>query len=766
MASGEANFELLMQDFPPYLDKLNEPQRGAVMHTEGPVMIVAGAGSGKTRVLTFRIAHLLKSGADPFSILALTFTNKAAREMRERIEKLVGAEARNLWMGTFHSVFARILRMEAEKISYPRDFTIYDSDDSKSLIKTILKEWNLDDKTYKPGNVLSRISMAKNNLIAASDYNNAEELTGEDRKAGRARFGELFAEYEARCKRAGAMDFDDILLNTEKLLRLHPDVCHKWQHKFKYVMLDEYQDTNRVQYMITKRLAAVHQNICVVGDDAQSIYSFRGANIQNILSFERDYPDARVFKLEQNYRSTQNIVQAAGSIIKNNKHQLKKNVWTSNEPGEKIKVVRNLSDNEEGRWVAQNIFEEKMRQQLPNKAFAILYRTNAQSRSFEEGLRRLNLDYKVYGGVSFYQRKEIKDVLAYLRLIINPTDEEALKRIINYPARKIGATTIDRIILLASENACSLWDIVCNARKYPVLGSATLAIDNFSIMMRSFQAMLATHNAYNLALHVAKQTGLLKTLGEDKTVEGISKYENVVELLSGIQEFVEDDTSESEKGLSEFLQEVALFTDERKEDDPNRDTITLMTIHASKGLEFPFVYVVGMEENLFPSQMALNDRQDLEEERRLFYVAVTRAERKLTLSFATSRLRFGQILPCEPSRFIEEIDPIYLDMDLAGLKKQSPVVRDEPQFSSFQLKRSTGTPRMSTATPPPDPNFQEDDISNLSAGMKIQHQRFGFGEVLSVDGADDQRKAIIKFDAYGEKTLVLKFAKMRIVSGA
>jgi DNA helicase-2/ATP-dependent DNA helicase PcrA len=763
MALSEANFERSMQEIPPYLDKLNEPQRAAVMQTEGPVMIVAGAGSGKTRVLTFRIAHLLKQGVDPFSILALTFTNKAAREMRERIEKLVGGEARNLWMGTFHSVFARILRMEAEKIAYPRDFTIYDSDDSKSLIKTILKEWNLDDKTYKPGHVLSRISMAKNNLISSAEYISADELTGEDRKSGRARFGELFAEYEARCKRAGAMDFDDILLNTEKLLRLHPDVCHKWQHKFKFVMLDEYQDTNRVQYMITKRLAAVHQNICVVGDDAQSIYSFRGANIQNILSFERDYPDARVFKLEQNYRSTGTIVQAAGSIIKNNKNQLKKNVWTSNEQGEKIRVVRNISDNEEGRWVAQSIFEEKMRHRLPNKAFAILYRTNAQSRSFEEGLRKLNLDYKVYGGLSFYQRKEIKDVLSYLRLVVNPTDEEALKRIINYPARKIGSTTIDRIILLASEHACSLWDIVNSARKHPLLGSSTLALENFAIMMRSFQAMLTTHNAYNLALHLAKQTGLLKTLAEDKTVEGISRYENVVELLSGIQEFVEDDTSESEKGLAEFLQEVALFTDERKDDDPNRDTVTLMTIHASKGLEFPHVYVVGMEENLFPSQMALNDRQDLEEERRLFYVAVTRAEQKLTLSFATTRLRFGQILPCEPSRFIDEIDASFLDMDKSGFKKQSPAPRPETAYSPFQIKRNTGAGPQGNTPPPPDPDFKEGDISGLAEGMRVQHQRFGYGEVQRVEGDEDQRKATILFDQFGEKTLMMKFAKMRIV---
>jgi DNA helicase II / ATP-dependent DNA helicase PcrA len=751
-------------DYPPYLDSLNEPQRAAVLNTKGPVMIVAGAGSGKTRVLTFRMAHLIREGADPFSILALTFTNKAAREMRERIEKLVGSEARNLWMGTFHSVFARMLRMEADKIGYPRDFTIYDSDDSKSLLKSIIKALDLDDKTYKPAAVLSRISMAKNNLITADKYIAAVELTGEDEKSGRNRFSEIYKTYEDRCRQAGAMDFDDILLNTEKLLRLHADVLNKWQHKFKYVMVDEYQDTNLVQYFITRKLAAVHQNICVVGDDAQSIYSFRGANIQNILNFERDYPDAKVFKLEQNYRSTQNIVSAAGSIIRRNKNQLKKEVWTHNEPGEKIKVVRTVTDNEEGRWVAQNIFEEKTRNRLPNKAFAILYRTNAQSRSFEEALRKLNLDYRIYGGLSFYNRKEIKDVLAYLRLVVNPADEEALKRIINYPARKIGDTTIDRLILLASEQQTTVFNIVCNARKFQILSNAANNLENFALMIRSFQSMLATHNAYDLALHVAKQTGLLKLLFEDKTVEGVSRYENVVELLNGIKEFVEDDTSESEKGLAEFLQEVALYTDDRRDDDPNRDTVTLMTIHASKGLEFPYVYVVGLEENLFPSQMALNSRQDLEEERRLFYVAVTRAERKLSLSFATSRFRFGQLLPCEPSRFIDEIDREYLDLELSGQKRgPSSEQRADNQPATNAFRQLHQTRSVMPPKPVADPDFVEGDISNLAAGMRVQHQRFGYGSVTALEDEGENRKASIVFDTFGEKKIVLRFAKLRIV---
>jgi DNA helicase-2/ATP-dependent DNA helicase PcrA len=612
--------------------------------------------------------------------------------------------------------------------------------------------------------------MAKNSLIPAEKYIQAVELTAEDERANRSRFGELFVEYQKRLFKAGAMDFDDILVNTEQLLRKHADVAHKWQHRFKYVMVDEYQDTNMVQYYITRRLAAVHQNICVVGDDAQSIYSFRGATIQNILNFERDYPEVKVFRLEQNYRSTQTIVKAAGSVIKRNKEQLEKNVWTSNEAGEKIKVVRTVTDNEEGRWVAQHIFEEKSRNRLPNKAFAILYRTNAQSRSFEEALRKLGIDYKIYGGLSFYQRKEIKDLLAYLRLVINPNDEEAFKRIINYPARKIGNTTIDRLVILASENATTLFNIACEARRYPVLGASGVSLENFGLMMRSFQAMLKTHNAYDLALHISKQTGLMRLLFEDKTTEGVSRYENVVELLNGMKEFVEDDTSENEKGLAEFLQEVALYTDDRKDNDPNRDTVTLMTIHGSKGLEFPYVYVVGMEENLFPSQMALNSRQELEEERRLFYVAVTRAERRLMLTFASSRFRFGQLLPGEPSRFIDEIDRQFLDMEMTGQQRPAAMQQREERsnlFDSLQRKQGNAPVPPSRPAPPPiaDPNFVEGDVSGLAAGMRVQHQRFGYGEVSSMEGEGENRKANIVFDSFGEKKLILRFAKLRIVEG-
>jgi DNA helicase-2/ATP-dependent DNA helicase PcrA len=757
-------------DIPPYLEKLNDPQRQAVTHIDGPVMIIAGAGSGKTRVLTFRIAHLLHKGADPFSILSLTFTNKAAREMRNRIENLVGPAAKSLWMGTFHSVFARILRQEAEKLGYPPNFTIYDTDDSKSLIKSILKEMNLDDKTYKPGMVLGRISMAKNNLITAAAYLKNEELNQQDKNANRPKFAEIFKAYTERCYRAGAMDFDDILINTYLLLEKHPDVCHKWQHRFKYVMVDEYQDTNTVQYMITKRIAAVHQNICVVGDDAQSIYAFRGANIQNILNFNRDYPDVFTVKLEQNYRSTRNIVNAASSVIKNNRNQLEKEVWTSNETGDKIKVVRSATDSDEARFVAQQIIEQKNQKHLPNKAFAILYRTNSQSRSFEEALRRQSIDYRIYGGTSFYQRKEIKDLLSYLRLTVNPNDEEALKRIINYPARGIGDTTVNRLLFLASENKTGIWDIVANARNYPDLGTGASRVENFAMMMKSFMAMTETHNAFDIATHVAKQTTLLKTLYEDKTVEGISRYENVTELLNGIQEFTEDDESEKEKNLSNFLEEVALYTDDQKDKDPDRDCVSLMTIHSSKGLEFPHVFIGGMEENLFPSQMALTSRTDLEEERRLFYVAITRAEKALTLCYASSRFKYGSLMPCEPSRFIDEIDNQYMDMNLAGLKKENPLNalfdKRENRHGTEKTPITTllGTAKSrSTNLPEPDPNFEPGDISGLQEGDKVQHQRFGSGTVSAIEGEADNRKATVIFEGLGEKKLVLKFAKMRII---
>lgn len=765
-----------------FLNELNEPQRQAVENTDGPVMIIAGAGSGKTRVLTYRIAYLMAKGVDPFNILSLTFTNKAAKEMKERIAKLVGNEARNLWMGTFHSIFAKILRIEADKLGYPTNFTIYDTDDSKSLIKTILKEMGLDDKVYKPGMVLNRISSAKNSLITAQQYFNSPELVDYDHNTGKPKIAEIFLNYTQRCFRAGAMDFDDILLKTHELLNRFPDVVNKYQHKFRYVMVDEFQDTNHVQYAIVKKLSAVHQNLAVVGDDAQSIYAFRGATIKNILNLEKDYPELRVFKLEQNYRSTQTIVNAAGAVIANNKEQLKKNVWTSNEEGEKIKVLRATTDNEEGKMVAEGIFEEKMRYRRYNSDFAILYRTNAQSRPLEEALRKMNIPYKIYGGMSFYQRKEVKDLIAYLRMTINPSDEEALKRVINYPARGIGKTTIDRLVVLADQNQTSLWEIVNNCNNFPDLKGAISNLNDFKNMILSFTALAKKQNAYDVAVYIAKQTGLLKTLYEDKSVEGVSRYENLVALLNGVKEFTEDDTREEAKTIDVYMQDIVLLTDADSEDENDMDRVKLMTIHAAKGLEFPVVYIVGLEENLFPSQLSLNSRQELEEERRLFYVAITRAETKLTLAFATSRFRFGSITYSEPSRFITEIDEKYLALDPRMLNiANTATVR--PQTSggyNFKAVNKPASPQSKpTSTPSftssiksqvlkpvsftPDPNFTPDDTSNLEAGMKVIHQRFGPGDVLRVEGAGDNRKATILFKEAGEKQLVLKFAKLQIV---
>lgn len=757
-----------------YLKQLNEPQKQAVLQTEGPVMIIAGAGSGKTRVLTYRIANLISKGVDPFNIIALTFTNKAAREMRNRIESVVGHEARNLWMGTFHSIFAKILRIEADKLGYPSHFTIYDSDDSKSLIKSILKEMQIDDKIYKPGMILGRISNAKNNLITAAMYQGDEEVNAYDSSTGRPELGKIYKAYEERCFKAGAMDFDDLLLKTYQLFTKFPDALNKYQHKFKYMMVDEYQDTNHCQFMIIKKLAAVHQNICVVGDDAQSIYSFRGATIKNILNFESEYPDLKIFKLEQNYRSTQVIVNASGAIIKNNQDQLQKKVWTSNPTGDKIKVLRAVSDNEEARFVAQAIFDEKMEKRLPDSAFAILYRTNAQSRSFEEALRKINIPYRIFGGMSFYQRKEIKDFVAYLRLVVNNNDEEALKRIINFPTRGIGQTTIDRLVLYAGQNELSFWEVIENVKEFPELKSAASKIIDFGIMIKSFGVMRKTHNAYELAAYIAKATGLLKLLNEDKTIEGISRYENMVELLNGIKEFVEDDTNEQEKTLENYLQDIALLTDADK-DDLSIPKVTLMTIHGSKGLEFPVVFIGGMEENLFPSQMSLGNRKELEEERRLFYVALTRAEKKIYLSYATSRFKFGTLLPCEPSRFLDEIDKEFLDIDrrfatATPLANTTNTDRDGNTYSKPSSWMKTAANKPNTFTKPalkPLPaaieNFVPDNTSGLKEGMNVEHQRFGLGSVTKIEGVGDSRKATVLFNEYGEKQLVLKFAKLRLV---
>lgn len=744
-----------------YLEGLNEPQRQAVIYTDGPLMIIAGAGSGKTRVLTYRIAHLIYHGVDPYHILALTFTNKAANEMRERIEKVVGNEAKNIWMGTFHSVFAKILRIEGHRLGYTRDFSIYDTEDSKSLIKAIVKELNLDDKLYKPSTVFARISSAKNRLISYREYNSNPIYYADDQSYQRPEIGKIYQIYQERLFKANAMDFDDLLFNTNVLFRDHLDVLNKYQHKFRYVMVDEFQDTNVSQYLITRKLAAVHQNIAVVGDDAQSIYAFRGADIQNILNFERDYPNLKIIRLEQNYRSTKNIVQAANSVIAKNQAQLRKHIWTNNETGEPIEIMKASSDAEEGRMVAQAIFEEKMRSKCKNSDFAILYRTNAQSRSFEEALRKIGIRYKVVGGLSFYQRKEIKDLIAYMRLALNHNDEEAFRRIINLPKRGIGDATIARIIVLAQENKIPIWDVISNAIRY-IGGRAAVALDNFAMLIKSFAIAIAQKNAYDAAMEIAKNSGLLKELYEDKSIEGLARYENVQELLNGIKEFV-DNPENQDKSLSAFLQEVSLLTnadEPAEEGEDTKDAVTLMTIHSAKGLEFKNVFVVGMEEDLFPSQMMIGSRAELEEERRLFYVAITRAERKLTLTYATSRYRFGRIKDCEPSRFLDEIDPrcikqkrvhtdVLVNSDTGGLGTT---------FKSLATQQNA----IKKTSYKPSPDFKPSDTTYLSPGMKVEHLKFGYGLVLEVIGNEKERKARINFEEVGEKTLLLSFAKLKV----
>jgi DNA helicase-2/ATP-dependent DNA helicase PcrA len=798
-----------------YLQGLNPAQRAAVEHTDGPTMVIAGAGSGKTKVLTVRIAHLMASKqVDPFRILALTFTNKAAKEMKARIATMVGrSEAANLWMGTFHSVFSRILRSEADKLGYPKDFTIYDSDDSRSVIKGIVKEWQLDDKLYKPNQVHGRISIAKNNLIGPLEYLANVELMAGDASVGRERIGDLYKAYAEKCFRAGAMDFDDLLYNTALLFRDHPEAMLKYQQRFQYLLVDEYQDTNAVQYSIVKTLAARHENITVVGDDSQSIYAFRGANIQNILNFRSDYPDHKLFKLEQNYRSTKVIVGAANSLIEKNKDQIKKTIWTDNVEGERIRVHRALSDNEEGAFVAHSIFETKMQEQVPNKGFAILYRTNAQSRSMEEALRKLNVPYRIYGGMSFYQRKEIKDLISYFRLVCNPRDEEAFKRVINYPTRGIGQTTVDKLMVAAAEKEMSIWDMLLEHLGDLGFHSGTRkAIADFVLMIQGFQTMLPTHAAAILGEEVARRTGILKDLFSDKTPEGVSRYENIQELLAGMKEFSERDAEGSDvpKTLSDFLIDVALLTDADNDDPNDNDRVSLMTIHSAKGLEFPHVHVVGLEEDLFPNLMAVQSRADLEEERRLFYVALTRAEKRCTLSYAMSRYKWGNLTSSEPSRFIEEIDAKYLELPrqseraafggftpdrgtppwarqprvvdrpaderssskpVYGREKRAPAPEGRrpagapapppaPAPDQRNLKRitSTGTPLQATASlggPVPD----------LSEGMTVEHERFGKGKVLKIEGLPPDLKATIFFPSAGQKQLLLRFAKLTVVEG-
>lgn len=781
--------ETTLSDF---LKGLNTPQRQAVETTEGPVMIIAGAGSGKTRVLTYRVAHLVNRGVDSFNILALTFTNKAAREMRERIHTIVGGtEAKNIWMGTFHSVFARILRQEAEKLGFPKDFTIYDTNDSRNLLKTIIKEENLDDKVYKPSIVHARISSAKNNLISANEYLQNDDIFSEDRQQMKPKLGIIFKKYADRCFKAGAMDFDDLLYFTNVLLRDFPEALNKYQNRFRYIMVDEYQDTNYAQYLIVKRLAARFENICVVGDDAQSIYAFRGANIQNILNFRKDYPDAQTFKLEQNYRSTKHIVGAANSIIANNQDQLKKTVWTDNDEGSPITVTRALTDNEEGMLVARSIFETKMNEQARDSDFAILYRTNAQSRAIEEALRKMNLPYRIYGGLSFYDRKEVRDLMGYFRLVVNPKDEEALKRVINYPARGIGGTTLDKIIVVADSFGISMWDVISNPDilNQAFAGAVGRKLYEFATMVMSFRAELPTHDAYTLASRIANASGLMKDLYEDRTPEGVSRYENIQELLNAIKEFVEDAPVEGEiresevRTLAEFTAEIALITDADNDKDPeSRNKVALMTVHSAKGLEFPYVYIVGLEENLFPSQMALADRRDLEEERRLFYVALTRAEKKINITYALSRFKWGNMTYSEPSRFIDELPQEHVEMldSQEEFRRKSVNLQADSQTTLFKPK---STESMSTTTAPaPKRNLRKYDDSRVTGpvdstagnsgnvekiivGMDVIHDKFGKGKVVQLDGVAPNVKATVFFQGAGNKQLLLKFAQLRIVSG-
>ena len=773
-----------------YLQDLNEQQKEAVLHMNGPLMIIAGAGSGKTKVLTSRIAHLMNSGVDSFNILALTFTNKAAKEMKERVEKTLGnTEARNLYIGTFHSVFARLLRAEAGKLGYPQSFTIYDTDDSRSVLKAVINDMGLDDKHYKPNIVHNRISSAKNALIGPVEYNSNTMIQQEDARSKRPAIGEIYASYVARCFKNGAMDFDDLLFKMHELLRDYPEVLHKYQHKFKYLLIDEYQDTNPVQYQIAKLLAAVHENICVVGDDAQSIYSFRGATIENILQFQKDYDDVKLVKLEQNYRSSASILEVANHVIKNNQGQIPKNLWTENEEGEKIKLVRTMTDNEEGKFVADAIQENKLRNHFYNNDFAILYRTNAQSRSFEESLRRTGIPYKIYGGLSFYQRKEIKDYIAYLRIIANTKDEEGLKRIINYPARGIGKTTMEKCLVIAGEQNITFYEVLDKAKAFGFKAGTLTAIEEFVTMIKYFQNQLTKHNAYDVAVQVGKHTNIVKELFNDKSTEGLARYENIQELLNSIKEWTEspsnEDGEQGDKGLGAYLQQITLITD--ADNDKNEaDSVKLMTVHAAKGLEFACVFVVGLEETLFPSGMSVNTREELEEERRLFYVAVTRAKRHLWLSHANSRYRFGQLVQNDPSRFLEEMPEDKIDKSSAGggARNQSSGWGNaydrmhggnnkgwsEPK-PKLNPDNKPSKPSYMPVAPPstlnknhiPSENFTAADPSDLEAGMKIEHQKFGFGVIKEIEGSAHNPIALILFDKNGEKKIMLNYAKLSII---
>ena len=765
-----------------FLKDLNDAQIAPVVHKDGPLIVIAGAGSGKTRVLTYRIAYLIEQGVDPFEILALTFTNKAAREMKNRISNLINSsEAKNLWMGTFHSVFARLLRNEADKIGFPSNYTIYDTQDSERLIASIIKEMRLEKDIYKTKQIKNRISAFKNSLITVKAYLNNSDLIQADKMARRPKMGEIYNEYVERCYKAGVMDFDDLLLRTNELLNKFPEVLFKYQNRFKYILVDEYQDTNHSQYLIVKALSDRFQNICVVGDDAQSIYAFRGANINNILNFQNDYEDVVLYRLEQNYRSTKNIVNAANSVIKHNLSKIEKVVWTANNEGSKLQIKCLPTDSDEGRHVASSIFENKLNNHKLNKDFAVLYRTNAQSRAIEDSLRKRNIQYKVYGGLSFYQRKEIKDILAYLRLIVNSNDEESLKRIINFPTRGIGLTTVDKLIVASKKYSLTIFDVIQNLDKLiiPVNTGTKDKLFSFINMINAFRIENEKLNAYEIADLVIKKTGIVKILKNEGIPENISKIENIEELLNGIKDFTDGqiELADSNGSVTEFLEDVSLATDFDNDDDGlNTDKVSLMTIHLAKGLEFSEVFIVGLEEDLLPSAMSLNTREELEEERRLFYVAITRAKERAHITFTKSRFRWGKLVEVEPSRFLDELDSKYVDRNYMELDKSKNIINSsmlspfskktsEKDFNSINKPSKSIVSRLKSINDLKNNKVKglRDNHLNVKIGMNVEHGRFGKGKVLSIEGAGNDKKAIIEFQGIGIKNLLLKYAKLKTI---
>ena len=742
-----------------YLENLNEEQRKPVLHTEGPLMVIAGAGSGKTRVLTYKIIHLLKKGVSPFNILALTFTNKAAKEMKQRISKLTNDnQAKSIWMGTFHSVFARILRSESELIGFPPNFTIYDSYDSEKLISNIIKEMNLNKDFYKAKGIKNRVSSLKNSFITPKNYFNQPELIESDKLANRIQFGEIYRNYVDRCFKSAVMDFDDLLLKTNQLLNSSPETLIKYQKIFKYILVDEYQDTNYSQYLIIKSLADRYQNLCVVGDDSQSIYSFRGANIDNILNFKKNYPECTTYKLEQNYRSSKNIVEGANSLIKKNKYKIDKNIWTLNDSGSKIILNRSQNDSDEGRFVASNIFEEKNNNQLNNGSFAVLYRTNAQSRSIEDALRKVNIDYQVFGGLSFYQRKEIKDVTAYLRLVVNSNDEESFRRIVNFPPRGIGLKTLEKLLIISERENISMYDAINIIDKYPKLFNKGVMgrITDFRNLIESLKIESKTKNADYVLTNVINGSGIIDFYRNEGSVESINRIENIEELRSGINDFIleQKELADGDTSITRYLQDISLYSETDK--SFSSDRVSLMTIHMAKGLEFNVVYVVGIEENLFPSILSLNSSEDLEEERRLFYVAMTRAKDKLILSHCDFRFKWGNIIECEPSRFIEEVDLAYIEKN--NFKEEFKPTIDN-NISRIRKLRKRGFVNVNKV------DNNNSPIINIVVNDVVEHQRFGLGLVEKIEGDIQNKKATINFKIGGRKTILLKFAKLKIKKG-